>query len=245
MTKFKKTMKKIGRQIWELVKAAFPATLMYCCAGTVLMMLTMKDTEALQWDGTKLTWTLVCGIAAMAYNGFLGFAQGGSGYEMLVSGNIKRTAVDEFGEGFKMSSLKEAKEYRDWKGFAIGGVISLFTIIVGIIFGCNQTAIDGKTLSGGMGIVVIVCFLLSGWSVLPFYFINLTPGMHVSYFVSCAFAILPILVTGILYIVGAYARRNKAIREQELADKAAKAESEKVKKINYGGLPGTKPKKRK
>ena len=59
-----------------------------------------------------------------------------------------------------------------------------------------------------------------------------------------SFAIVLILEL-VMYILGAYGRRNKVIREQEIADKAAKAEAEKVKKINYGGLPGTKPKKRK
>jgi hypothetical protein len=50
-----------------------------------------------------------------------------------------------------------------------------------------------------------------------------------------------------MYIAGAYARRNKAIRQQLLAEQAEKAEEErrKNKKVNYGALPGTKPKKRK
>ena len=245
MAKLKKTMKKIGRQIWELFKSALPAMLMYFCAGSVLMMLTMQDAEAVQWDGTKLAWSLVCGIVAVAYNGFLGYAQGGTGYEMLVSGNLKRTSANEFGDGYKMSTHKEAREYRTWKGFVIGAFMGLFTIVTGIIFGCNQAMIDGKDLTTAMGVVVIVSFLISGWSLLPFYFMNQTPGMSANYFLSCLFAIVPIVVTGVMYIAGAYGRRNKVLREQEIADRAAKAEAEKVKKINYGGLPGTKPKKRK
>ena len=52
-------------------------------------------------------------------------------------------------------------------------------------------------------------------------------------------------VSGGLYIAGAYGRRNKTLRQQEIAARAAEAEQSKPKKINYGGLPGTKPKKRK
>ena len=37
----------------------------------------------------------------------------------------------------------------------------------------------------------------------------------------------------------------KFLRKQEEADRASKAVLEKPKKINYGGLPGTKPKKKK
>jgi hypothetical protein len=72
-------------------------------------------------------------------------------------------------------------------------------------------------------------------------------GIVVSYYYSILFALIPLLVSGCVYIAGAYARRNKVIRQQHLADLAAKAEEEKKKnkKINYGGLPGTKPKKRK
>ena len=68
---------------------------------------------------------------------------------------------------------------------------------------------------------------------------------YASYYLSCLFALIPIGVHGGFYIAGAYAKRNKAIRQQILADKAAEVEANKPKKINYGGLPGTKPKKRK
>ena len=70
-------------------------------------------------------------------------------------------------------------------------------------------------------------------------------GVSISYFISCLFALIPIAVSGVFYIVGAYSRRNKRLREQMIAQHAAEAEENKVKKINYGGLPGTKPKKRK
>ena len=79
---------------------------------------------------------------------------------------------------------------------------------------------------------------------MPFYLMNAN-GLAVSYYWSCLFGVLPILVSGALYIVGAYARRNKALREQRIADAQAEAQANKVKKINYGALPGTKPRKRK
>lgn len=243
MTNFKKKLKKVGRQIWELFKGSIPAALMYFCAGTILMMLTRKE-DALQWDGKKLAWTIVCIVGGAAYNALVTYAQGGNAYEMLVSGNIKRNSEFDRGGEIRISSHKFAKEYRPWKGFATGAMIALYTIVSGIIFGANQTAIDSQSMSTGLGILLIVCFLLSGWSLLPLYYMN-NSGIAVSYYVSVLFALVPIVVTGVMYIVGAYGRRNKAIREQELADKAAAAQTPKEKKINYGGLPGTKPRKRK
>jgi hypothetical protein len=199
----------------------------------------------------RLIWTIfmICGLAAVAYNLFVSYAQGGNAYEMLVSGNMKRVSAEQYGEGFKISTHKEAKEYRVWKGFAIGGFCALFTLLAGVFMGANQARVNsvfqkGNSWGVGFGLGVIACFLLSGWSVLPFFYLNAS-GVAISYFVSCAFAIIPVAATGGMYIAGAYGRRNKNVRQQELADRAARAEANKPKKINYGGLPGTKPKKRK
>ena len=245
MSTFKKGLKKFGRYVWEFFKNSLPAVLMFFTAGTVLLMLTMKGSEneleevKIAWDNTKLLWTIVCGVAACAYEGLLMYACGGTHYEQLVSGNLKRTA-----DTYYDSKHREEKEYRPWKGFVIGCFIAIYTIIFGLIFGFNQEALAAKDLSTGTSVLLLIGFFISGWSILPFYYLN-AGGVYVSYFWSCAFAILPILIGGIFYIVGAYGRRNKVIRQQEAADKASKAQMEKPKKINYGGLPGTKPKKRK
>lgn len=239
---FAKAMKTFFANLWELFKCSLPSTLMYFCAGSVLLMLTLKD-EKVEWGTSQLVWTIVCGVVACAYDGLVSFAHGGTHFEMLVSGNIMRETMNEFGDGYKFSSHKEEGEYRDWKGFVIGALTGIFTIVIGIIFGCNQGKIHSETVSQGMGIFVLICFFISGWSILPFYYMN-SVGITVSYFWSCLFGLLPIIVTGIFYIVGAYARRNKNIREQELADKAAEEAANRQKKVNYGGLPGTKPKKK-
>ncbi len=243
MANVKKTLKKVGRYTWDMYKASLPAAFMFFCASSILMMLTM-DTETLAWDNEALTWTLVCGLGAAAYAALIGWATGGSHYEMLVSGNVKRMSAMDIDGGYKMSSHKESKEYRVWKGFAIGGFTAIYSIVLGIIFGCCQARIDGGLNGGGFAVFVLISLLFSGWSLLPFYYLNAS-GIYVSYFLSCFCALLPILVTGGFYIWGAYSRRNKAIRQQIIAEKAAQAEANREKKINYGGLPGTKPKKRK
>lgn len=239
---FAKGLKTFFANLWELFKCSIPSTIMFFCAGSVLLMLTLKG-EKIEWGTSQLVWTIVCGVVACIYDGLVSFAHGGSHFEMLVSGNIMRESMNEFGVGYKFSTHKEEGEYRDWKGFVIGALTGIFTLIIGIIFGCNQATIHSGQVSQGMGIFVLVCFFISGWSILPFYYMN-SVGIAVSYFWSCLFAILPVIVTGVFYIIGAYARRNKTIREQELADKAAEEAANKPKKVNYGALPGTKPKKK-
>ena len=243
MAQIKKKLKFIGRYVWEMVKGALPSTVMYMCAGMIMFMLICRkgvEPKDLAWTTANKLWTAVCIVAAAAYNFLIGWANGGNHYEMLVSGNIKRSTADVYGNAYKISSHKVAKEYRVWKGFVFGALTAIFTVVFGIIFGCQQAAIDKQ-----LTVTALIGFLLSGWSLMPFYAMNATANAGISYFLTCLLALIPIAVSGVSYIAGAYARRNKAIRAQELADKAAQAEAQKAKKINYGGLPGTKPKKRK
>lgn len=239
----KETFKTVGRQIWELFKISIPSTFMYFCAGTILMMLTLRG-ETIDWTGSDVAWTVVCILGGSAYAALISWANGGSHYEMLVSGNMMRRSAGASGGGFKISSHKLAKEYRVWKGFAIGAFTAIFTLVIGILFGAFQGRINSETPGKGVAVLVLIGFLVSGWSVIPLYLMNMT-GVAISYYVSCLFALIPIAVSGGFYIGGAYARRAKRLREQLIADQAAKAEATKEKKINYGGLPGTRPKKRK
>ncbi len=244
MNAFKKTMKKFGRQVWELFKGSILATIMYCCASSILMMLTLR--EKVVWEGATIAWTIVCIVGGAAYQALASWASGSTQYEMLVSGNVSRSAVDAYGNPYKMSNHKLAKEYRVWKGFAMGAFVCIFPLLFGIIMGCNQEAVHSASPDKGLAIWTLLAFFLSGWTIIPFYCMNYV-GISVSYFTSLAFLPIPIIVSGVFYIAGAYARRNKALRLQAIEDRAAAAQAEKAanKKINYGGLPGTKPKKRK
>lgn len=243
MNKIKSAFKMLGTYLWDFFKGSVPAGLLYICASSVVVMLTMKD-DNFTMDSSKLTWVIVCAVVAYAYNALVSYAQGGQAYEMLVSGNMKRVSAERFGDGYKISAHKEVKEFRYWKGFAIGGMISLWTVICVLVFALNQTAIDTTTTSEGLAIFVLITFFTSGWAILPFYYLNAS-GAGLSYWLALLFALFQIIVSGAMYIAGAYGKRSKTLREQMLADKAAAAEEQKVKKINYGGLPGTKPKKRK
>lgn len=244
---FKKAMKKFGRMTWTLVKMSFPSMFMYAALSLIVVMLTMG--ESLSFSGGKATWWAVCLAGAIAYNALMAYMQGSMGFEMLVSGNMKRMSMEDFEGGYRISSHKEAQEYRAWKGFVVGGILAILPIITGIVFGCNQSLIDsvfadGATQSNaGFGWTFLILLMLSGWSTTLFLLIN-TTGVTISYFVCIAFAVLPILINGFMYIAGAYGKRRKTLKAQELADRVAQEQSTTTPKINYGGLPGTKPRKR-
>lgn len=247
MSKFKNKLKIVWKNFWECFVHSLTPGIMYFLAGAVLLYVLAKMEEDV--DMSKLTtWAIVVGVIAVAYHGLLMWAHGGSHFEMLVSGNMKRRSSN-YGEELHISSHKIWKEYRPWKGFLSGFFTSVPLIIGAIVFGANAEEISSTadTLGRGLGIAVIVFDLLAGWVLLPFQ-MSARLGANVNFYLLMLFALLQIAVSGGLYIAGAYSRRAKRIREQEIAAKAAAAEAEarnRPKKINYGGLPGTKPRKRK
>ena len=246
MSNFKTKWKVFWRIVGECFMRSLTPSVMFFVAGLVLLMLQSKNFGL----SAQMAWAALCAVVALAYNGFLMWICGGNHYEMLVSGNLKRRSAMQSGSELNMASYKFQKEYRPWKGFAIGAFVSLLLIVGSIVLGCNQTAIveaatnEEVTLTTGLAAVSLIFYCLAGWVLLPILELNIA-GTAVSFFVGCAFALLPVCVSGGFYIGGAYGHRYKTVRQQEIAARAAEEEANRPKKINYGGLPGTKPKKRK
>ncbi len=246
MENFKQMIKTVWKNIWATLKQSFLASVMYTLAGMIMMMMSLRN-DKVEWTSGTTVLFVVAILCAAAYNGLLMYGVGGKGYEMLVSGNMKRRSAEQLGMEYKISSHKEEQEYRVWKGFVCGLWSSVFIVVCSLVLGANQAVIDAGKVSENVGLIVVnvIAMFVVGWVMYPLYFANYTKVAAVSYYYGILFILIPILVSGVCYILGAYGRRNKAIKEQEMADRAAKAEANKVKKINYGGLPGTKPRKQK
>ena len=256
MEKVKEICKRVGSQLLDLLKGALMPMFFYGMLSSICFMGTMNE----EWtgdvaeglNGSRIAWVVIIALIAAAYHGVLAYAMGGKGYEMLVSGNLKRRSAQAMGTSMKISSHKEEKEFRYWRGFVTPWIISLLVVVTGLVFGANQTQIDTllvsttteQALPTGLAILFLALLILGGWSIFPFLYFNLG-GMSISYYWSIPLAILPIVFSGVFYIVGAYAARGKAVKKQQQADLASQQALEKPKKINYGGLPGTKPKKKK
>lgn len=135
MSDFKTKWKVFWRIVGECALRALTPAAMYFVASILLMLIGTK----VKTPSATITWAVVCAIGALAYNGFLMWVCGGSHYEMLVSGNLKRRSAMQLGSELKITSYKFQKEYRPWKGFIIGAFAGIFVLIGSIIFGCNQT----------------------------------------------------------------------------------------------------------
>ena len=248
MNDFKRKIKGFFAYVWECIKSSFTVGLTYATASALLAMFILKGEKPFN---EQLPLCIVVMVCALAYNALLAWGFGGTHYEMLVSGNMKRLSVDDAGNAYKFSSHSYVKEYRVWKGFVMGAFACLITLIFVIIFGANQDRITAALAGEGVlendrffATILLLGILIASWALSPFT-CAIGAGYIVSYYWAILIALLPIAVFGGFYIAGAYAKRNKAVRAQEAADRAAAAEAAKPKKINYGGLPGTKPRKRK
>lgn len=134
MSNFKTKWKVFWRLVGECFFRSLTPAAMYFVASVVLMLIQAKVKAV----STTVVWACVCGICALAYNGLLMWVCGGSHYEMLVSGNMKRRSAMQMGSELNITSYKYQKEYRPWKGFVIGAFASLLLVVGGIVFGCNQ-----------------------------------------------------------------------------------------------------------
>lgn len=230
----KKKSSLFGRVIKDLLANSFTPILMNACMSMILLMIVSNkiENETLTQSGMFI-WGAVMGLVALGYNGVFLYMVGGNQYEMLVSGNMKRSSSTQL----TMNKYVEEKEFRFYKGFLYGFVVSIPLIVSGILLGARP-----ERTSLGM----LILELLAGWAGLPFYYTNtqkLFPP--VNGYLSLLYALLPIVVSGVFYIVGGYARRNKTLRAQEEQLRKIEEINSKPKKINYGGLPGTKPRKKK
>ncbi len=246
MSNFKTKWKVFWRLVGECFMRSLTPGIMYFAASLVLLIIQAKNFSY----SASVAWAVVCAAASLAYNGFLMWVCGGSHYEMLVSGNMKRRSAMQLGSELNITSYKFQKEYRPWKGFVIGLMIAVPVIVGSIVLGCNQEEMllamknEDVTISRTLAVFVLIFDCLGGWALLPFQIAN-AANISVSYFAAISLAALPVAVSGGLYIAGAYGRRNKTLRQQEIAARAEEEARNKPQKINYGGLPGTKPKKRK
>ena len=242
MNSFKKNAGKVWRTVRECLVHSLVPMVMYLAMSGMLLVVLQRHTDE---DGNVtrtavLTASIICGIIAVAYNALMSWGCGGSHFEQLVSGNMKRRSAEELGSDLTITGYKAHKEYRPWKGFLMGFFVCLPVVIGGLLFGKYQANIEAGTTGKGAAVLLLIFEFLAGWAVMPFQYLHAS-----NYYLSILFALIPLIVSGAFYIVGAYSRRASVAKKQALADRKSAEQTAKPKKINYGGLPGTKPNKKK
>ncbi|MGN1077710.1 MAG: hypothetical protein ACI4ST_04280, partial [Candidatus Gallimonas sp.] len=102
------------------------------------------------------------------------------------------------------------REYRWWKGFYIGFLIGIPVIILGLLAG----KFYGQTVGSAAGIFLI---MFAGWAIIPLSW------LHVSFYWSLLMIFIPVIVSGVFYIIGAYREKQKKEMQAKRAEAVAAA----------------------
>lgn len=162
---------------------------------------------------------ILCIVAGAAFNAHLIYHRGILHYDAYITGCIHRK--NELFGVHSGGDHRSEREFRPWKGFLIGFYVGIPVLVLGLF------AALPATWSGGE--VALVMF--AGWAIFPIQWIRayLFPGQSdwayppVSGGYAMLMVLLPILVSGVFYLVGALMQKRRKEQEAERAERVAEA----------------------
>ncbi len=188
------------RNLGECASRAVIPFMMYLFMGILLLASQMIPNKPLMYIVS-----VICLLGGCAYNVLLCFTTGKQHIDALLIGNVHReNALLGIPSG---ANHRVEREYRAWKGFVIGFIVGIPVIILGLIAGANPAS----TAGGG---AMIIMMFLAGWAIIPVAWIRAAVPTFSFYF-SLLFIVIPVLVSGISYILGA--RKQRRVKEEEKA----------------------------
>ncbi len=197
----------------ECLRRSVSVFLMY-----MFMSMIMLATQAFSKEGTtviEIVLGVLCILGGMFFNGHLCYHCGSDHYDAYLSGCLHRkNALFGIPSG---GNHRVEREYRVWKGFLIGFYVGLVVMILGTIAGVFQ-----GTKNVGYAIMFLTMF--AGWAIIPVGWVINLVNPNFSYFWSLAFILIPILVSGIFYIVGAMCEKKKTQWQNARQEEAQKAQ---------------------
>lgn len=155
----------------------------------------------------------VCIVCGAAFNAHLCYLYGVKHYDAYITGCLhRRNAVFGIVSG---GDHQVEKEYRPWKGFFIGFLIGVPVLVLGTI----------GYFSPGWGGLFMLMFV--GWSILPVQWIRNSAGLPVNTLWSFVMILLPVIVSGVSYIVGAMVEKHKKETEPVVTEEKKGKKSKK------------------
>lgn len=205
------------RELWRRMITPY---LMY-----FFMSLIMLACQAIENMWAQIIIGVLCIGAGAFFNGHLCYNYGILHYGFYVSGELHRR-----NELFGIQSggdHRPEKEYRPWKGFVIGLFIGVPVIVLGVLSGRYMN----ETVGGSFAAIALVMF--AGWAIIPISWLrNYVPSLgKPSFYWSILMIILPILVSGIFYILGAMSDKRKRAEETERVNRVEAARAEAAKEM--------------
>lgn len=204
---------RLQKELWRRMVTPF---LMYFFMSLLLLALQAVN-DSLLW--LRIGGGILCILGGAFFNGHLLYNTGVMHYGVYVAGELHRR-----NELFGIPSggdHRPEQEYRPWKGFVIGLYIGLPVIILGILAG----RFYGSSTATWANIVLV---MFAGWAIIPITWFGaayneegVAVGMRVSPYFSILMVILPIVVSGVFYIVGAMRDKHRREEQNARAEKVA------------------------
>lgn len=167
----------------------------------------------------KIVADVVCIAFGAVFNAHLAYNYGKMHYDAYLTGCLHRK-----NELFGIQSggdHRTEREFRVWKGFYIGFLVGVPVILFG---GLGHVS----------GFFRLLALLFTSWAVAPMSWVQLSrqkvlgETYVVSSLWSLPMALLPVLVTGVSYLVGAYiCKRNRELGKPNTAEEKKRAKGRK------------------
>lgn len=190
---------RIQGECWKRMVTPY---MMYLIMSTLLLA-----TQLINIDWLKYLLGIVCILIGATFNGHLAYNTGRTHYDAFLTGCIHRRSIEQgIASG---GDHRPEREYAPWKGFYIG-----FLVGIPVIIFAGIACIPGAVLNV-FGRIFLIMF--AGFAIMPVSWI--CGGFEGAPAGTCAWSmlmvILPIIVTGVFYILGAYMeKRHKRIIEE-------------------------------
>ncbi len=215
-------MRLFWRIQWECFRRAVTPMLMYMFMS--MIMLTCQLVGDL-W--LKIFLGVLCIAGGAFFNGHLCYSYGKIHYGSYIAGELhRRNELYGIPSG---GDHRPDREYRWWKGPIIGVYVALPVLILGIVAGIFPPT------ETGLGAYALYAYaMFAGYGILPLTWFGAKPegqgfGLVVSPFWSLLFALIPIVVSTVFYIVGAWREQVHRVREAERMEEVASVGKNKKK----------------
>lgn len=220
---------RIQGECWRRMVTPY---IMYLFMSMLLLATQTIENPELFWLRCLLG--TVCILIGAAFNAHLAYSTGAMHYDSYLTGCIHRRNREQgIASG---GDHRPEKEYAPWKGFYIGVLIGIPVIIFAGL-ACIPSAMNFE-----LGKFMLIMF--AGFAIVPIsWFFPVDPETKQSalalhpgnYAYSMLMVLLPIIVTGVFYIIGAYSsKRKKRLKEEQeraVLEAAERAKQERANRV--------------
>ena len=197
-----------GRLFWrtqkECLKRAFTPYIMY-----LFMSMLLLATQSVATVWLRIFLGVLCILAGAAFDAHLSYMCGKDHFDAYLTGCIHRRNRENGIESGNDHHTE--KEFAIWKGVYIGVLVGLPVILFAGL-ACIPNALNG------VGGVMLVMF--AGYAIVPVRWL----GIHTAY--SMLFVLLPVIVSGAFYLLGAYLEKHRKETQAEREEAVRKLQEE-------------------